>query len=257
MDAELASLLAARAGALGSGLEAALLARTPRTTARPARGAPRARREAGRGIPRGGARRRPRALRRARAGHRGRAGGGGLRPARDPARALGARGSGVAARDGRRRRHGRGRAAARPRDRHRGPGQGRAGPRLPRAQGARRGPRRLSRAAPGRALQGNAVAAGTRREAARGLEAGGEGGTRASARSGDAREPGSWLATWPFSWRRSCCSGSSRKPPCGSWSARESNWFGDTAATDEYYLRVRRNSWGFRDVEHDPAKKGA
>jgi hypothetical protein len=35
----------------------------------------------------------------------------------------------------------------------------------------------------------------------------------------------------------------------------ESNWFGDTAATDEYYLRVRRNSWGFRDVEHDRAKK--
>ena len=35
----------------------------------------------------------------------------------------------------------------------------------------------------------------------------------------------------------------------------ESNWFGDTAATDEYYLRVRRNSWGFRDVEHDQAKR--
>ncbi len=35
----------------------------------------------------------------------------------------------------------------------------------------------------------------------------------------------------------------------------ESNWFGNTAATDEYYLRVRRNSWGFRDLEHDPAKK--
>lgn len=35
----------------------------------------------------------------------------------------------------------------------------------------------------------------------------------------------------------------------------ESNWFGNTTATDEYYLRVRRNSWGFRDVEHDPLKK--
>lgn len=35
----------------------------------------------------------------------------------------------------------------------------------------------------------------------------------------------------------------------------ESNWFGNTTATDEYYLRVRRNSWGFRDVEHDPAKR--
>jgi hypothetical protein len=35
----------------------------------------------------------------------------------------------------------------------------------------------------------------------------------------------------------------------------ESNWFGNTTATDEYYLRVRRNSWGFRDVKHDPAKK--
>ena len=37
-------------------------------------------------------------------------------------------------------------------------------------------------------------------------------------------------------------------------SGAESNWFGHTQATDEYYSRVRRNSWGFRDVEHDPAR---
>lgn len=35
----------------------------------------------------------------------------------------------------------------------------------------------------------------------------------------------------------------------------ESNWFGGTRATDDYYLRVRRNSFGFRDVEHDPASR--
>lgn len=34
----------------------------------------------------------------------------------------------------------------------------------------------------------------------------------------------------------------------------ESNWFGNGTATDEFYLRVRRNSWGFRDVEHAPAR---
>ncbi len=35
----------------------------------------------------------------------------------------------------------------------------------------------------------------------------------------------------------------------------ERSWLFSTTAADEYYQRVRRNSWGFRDVEHDQAKR--